>query len=281
MRQRKRSKESPTTPEGVGALDDSQHIILMPNGHSTLVSGLERLFGHSPEGVVARDHTDRLLYTNPAFSELVGLDAEESLGQVDPFPWSIEGGSAACEERSRFLESEQARKLGIGLFAWSVRHASGEHRPVWLSHRKLISKGGAKLGDVFIYIDRAPTWSGRDSGVATRLEELEASVQRIALAIEQLGVPVGMRPAVRPLGPGAEFDTLSPREGEVLERLLDGHRVSYIARMLHISPHTVRNHLQSVFRKLGVGSQAELIEKLRAVGEPASDKHALGAEQQH
>ncbi len=281
MRQRKRAKDSQATPKGVGALDDAQHVILMPNGRATLVSRLDRLFGHSPEGVVARDSADRLLYTNPAFSEMVGLDAEESLGQLDPFPWSIEGASAACEERSQFLESEQARKLGIGLFAWSVRHASGEYRPVWLSYRKIVSKGGANLGDVFIHIDRAPTWSGRENGVAGRIEELEASVQKIALAIEQLGVPFGMRPAVRPLGSGAEFDTLSPREGEVLERLLEGHRVSYIARMLHISPHTVRNHLQSVFRKLGVGSQAELIEKLRAVGEPASDEHALGAEQQH
>ncbi len=267
MRQKKRAKDSRATPEGVVALDDAQHIIHMPNGRSTLVSALERLFGPSSEGVVARDSDDRLLYTNPAFSELVGLDAEASLGQLDPFPWSIEGGSAACEERSQFLESEQARKLGIGLFAWSVRHASGEYRPVWLSRRKLVSKGGAPLGDVFIHIDRAPTWSGRENGVATRLEELEASVQRIALAIEQLGVPGGMRPAVRPLGPRAEFSTLSPREGEVLQPLLEGHRVPYIARMLYISPHTVRNHLQSVFRKLGVASQAELIEKLLAAGE--------------
>ncbi len=239
----------------------------MPNGGSTLVSGLERLFGSSPEGVVARDSADRLLYTNPAFSELVGFNAEESLGQLDRFPWSIEGGSAACEERSQFLESEKAHKLGIGLFAWSVRHASGEYRPVWLSRRKIVSKGGATLGDVFIHIDRAPTWSGREHGVAARMEELEASVQRIALAIEQLGVPVGMRPAVRPMGPRAEFSTLSPREGEVLQPLLEGHRVPYIARMLYISPHTVRNHLQSVFRKLGVASQAELIEKLLAAGE--------------
>ncbi len=247
----------------------------MPNGRSTLVSALERLFGPSSEAVVARDSDERLLYTNPAFSELVGLDAEASLGQLDPFPWSIEGGSAACEERSQFLESEQARKLGIGLFAWSVRHASGEYRPVWLSRRKLVSKGGATLGDVFIHIDRAPTWSGRENGVAGRIEELEASIQRIALAIEQLGVPVGMRPAVRPLGPRAEFSTLSPREGEVLQPLLEGHRVPYIARMLYISPHTVRNHLQSVFRKLGVASQAELIEKLLAgeteVPEPSAD----------
>ncbi|TDJ01089.1 MAG: PAS and helix-turn-helix domain-containing protein [Deltaproteobacteria bacterium] len=275
MRQKKRAKDSRATPEGVVALDDAQHIIHMPNGRSTLVSALERLFGPSSEAVVARDSDERLLYTNPAFSELVGLDAEASLGQLDPFPWSIEGGSAACEERSQFLESEQARKLGIGLFAWSVRHASGEYRPVWLSRRKLVSKGGATLGDVFIHIDRAPTWSGRENGVAGRIEELEASIQRIALAIEQLGVPVGMRPAVRPLGPRAEFSTLSPREGEVLQPLLEGHRVPYIARMLYISPHTVRNHLQSVFRKLGVASQAELIEKLLAgeteVPEPSAD----------
>ena len=253
----------------------------MPNGRSSLASGLDRLFGHSPEGVVARDRAGRLLYTNPAFSEIVGFDAEAWVGQIDPFPWWIEAGSAACEERFQFLESEQARDLGVGLFAWNVRHASGEYRPVWLSRRKIVGKGGASLGDVLVYVDRAPNWTGRENGVATRIEELEASLQRIALALEQLGVPVGVRPAVRPLGPGAEFGTLSPREGEVLERLLEGHRVPHIARMLHISPHTVRNHLQSVFRKLGVGSQSELIEKLRSVGEPRSAEHAPGPQQRH
>jgi DNA-binding NarL/FixJ family response regulator len=56
---------------------------------------------------------------------------------------------------------------------------------------------------------------------------------------------------------------LSPRELDVLTRLLAGRRVPAIARVLFISQSTVRNHLSSVFRKLGVESQQELIDLLR------------------
>lgn len=60
------------------------------------------------------------------------------------------------------------------------------------------------------------------------------------------------------------LELVSKREREVLERLVSGDRVPVIARKLQISPHTVRNHLKSMYRKLGVGSQSELIERVRA-----------------
>ena len=60
-----------------------------------------------------------------------------------------------------------------------------------------------------------------------------------------------------------ELGRLSPRETEVLDRLLEGHRVTSIADQLEVSEHTVRNHLKSMFRKLGVHSQAELVGLVR------------------
>lgn len=56
---------------------------------------------------------------------------------------------------------------------------------------------------------------------------------------------------------------LSKREREVLRLLMDSHRVPAIAEMLFISQHTVRNHLKAMFRKLGVSSQSELIDRVR------------------
>lgn len=52
---------------------------------------------------------------------------------------------------------------------------------------------------------------------------------------------------------------LTPREQEILQHLYAHHRVSAIAQMLYISPHTVRNHLKSIYRKLRVKSQVELM----------------------
>ncbi|MGE0680165.1 MAG: helix-turn-helix transcriptional regulator [Candidatus Binatia bacterium] len=57
---------------------------------------------------------------------------------------------------------------------------------------------------------------------------------------------------------------LPPRVSEVVRCLLAGYRVPTIARLLGVSPHTVRNHLKLAFRRLGVRSQQELIERLRS-----------------
>lgn len=69
---------------------------------------------------------------------------------------------------------------------------------------------------------------------------------------------------------------LTRRERELVGLLLEGYRVSTIAETLYISPHTVRRHLKSIFLKLEVNSQAELLEKLkpprRAGGVPPRTK---------
>jgi DNA-binding CsgD family transcriptional regulator len=51
---------------------------------------------------------------------------------------------------------------------------------------------------------------------------------------------------------------LGDREAPVVRLLLTGHRVPSIAALLYLSPSTVRNHLSTAYRKLGVNSQQEL-----------------------
>ena len=57
---------------------------------------------------------------------------------------------------------------------------------------------------------------------------------------------------------------LTIRELEIVNRLRRGDRVPSIARALFVSQSTVRNHLSSVFAKLGVSSQQGLVDVLRA-----------------
>ncbi|HEU4430617.1 MAG TPA: LuxR C-terminal-related transcriptional regulator [Myxococcota bacterium] len=61
------------------------------------------------------------------------------------------------------------------------------------------------------------------------------------------------------------FAKLTPREWEIARRIALGDRVLLLAELLHISPNTVRNHLKSIFRKVGVHSQTQLVKTVRAL----------------
>lgn len=52
------------------------------------------------------------------------------------------------------------------------------------------------------------------------------------------------------------------RERDVCLEVLSGRPTADIARHLFISPHTVHDHLKSIFGKVGVGSRGELVAKL-------------------
>lgn len=54
-------------------------------------------------------------------------------------------------------------------------------------------------------------------------------------------------------------ELLSDRESEVTRLLLKGLAPKVVGRMLAIAPGTVRNHIKSIYAKLGVRSQAELL----------------------
>jgi two-component system response regulator FixJ len=76
----------------------------------------------------------------------------------------------------------------------------------------------------------------------------------------------GHEPAQSPL-----IQKLSARERDIVKQLSAGQRVAEIASSLEISPNTVRNHLKSIFRKLGVSSQVELLARLSGLTESGED----------
>jgi DNA-binding NarL/FixJ family response regulator len=69
-----------------------------------------------------------------------------------------------------------------------------------------------------------------------------------------------------PRPPDTPFQTLTPREREVLGLIAAGLGNSAIAARLGVSPNTVANHISSVFAKLRVASRAEAIVKARDAG---------------
>ena len=102
----------------------------------------------------------------------------------------------------------------------------------------------------------------REAGV----DEIVAAVEAVSagllalpadLAIELLGAA-----APEPAGAAAASTAgavLTPREREVLALLAQGLANKAIAPRLHISEHTVKAHVASIFEKLGAGTRAEAV----------------------
>ncbi|MCU1657393.1 MAG: Response regulator containing a CheY-like receiver domain and an DNA-binding domain [Pseudonocardiales bacterium] len=101
------------------------------------------------------------------------------------------------------------------------------------------------------------TGGGHDSG------ELSAILLRLGRGAEVAQLARGVfRGVSERRVPG--LSRLTTRELEIVNRLLEGDRAPAIARSLFLSQSTVRNHLASVFAKLGVNSQQELLDVFRA-----------------
>jgi len=64
---------------------------------------------------------------------------------------------------------------------------------------------------------------------------------------------------------------LTPREHEIIELVAEGKRNAEVARLLWISPGTVRKHLENAYEKLGVHTRTGAVAALRpGVATPAS-----------
>jgi len=83
-----------------------------------------------------------------------------------------------------------------------------------------------------------------------------ASAPQVALVISSV-------PPARKLDQFALASGVTPRELQVIERVLAGHSTKAIAAQLGISPYTVQAHLTSIFAKTGHRSRRELITQLR------------------
>jgi PAS domain S-box-containing protein len=123
----------------------------------------------------------------------------------------------------------------------------------------LFATGDDRLGEPIGFVLTEAT---KGTSTRGRIAQLEQHLARIASEAQAAGL------TARSMNPEDEraptdLSLLTPRQRDIVNRLLDGARVPSIAASLFISTSTVRNHLSGVYRTLGVHSQAALIELLR------------------
>jgi len=91
-------------------------------------------------------------------------------------------------------------------------------------------------------------------------EELGAAVAAVAQGLTVLPKTLAERLLDEPATPVEELsDPLTARESQVLGLLGGGLSNKMIARELHISEHTVKFHISSLYSKLGVSNRAEAV----------------------
>jgi DNA-binding CsgD family transcriptional regulator len=104
-----------------------------------------------------------------------------------------------------------------------------------------------------------------------RVAAIEAAVGRFVDDVAWAGVET-TRLSAKAVGSLSSGELLTPREREILELLSTGLRAPSIATRLYLSPSTVRNHLSTAFKKMGVTSQAEFFELVAAADAAAAKR---------
>ena len=70
----------------------------------------------------------------------------------------------------------------------------------------------------------------------------------------------------RPSSPAEPFPELTAREREVLDLIAQSHNNAKIAKLLYVSPKTVRNHISNIFTKLQIADRTQAILRAREAG---------------
>lgn len=116
------------------------------------------------------------------------------------------------------------------------------------------------------YVDSAVAYRALAEGAAGFLSK-EASAQAVCEAIVAAHrgetvmspeVQSGIAEEIR-LRAAPERLSLSARENEVLVMIADGLSAPDIGKRLHLSPATIKGHLQSLYEKLGVSERAAAV----------------------
>lgn len=111
-------------------------------------------------------------------------------------------------------------------------------------------------------------------------EELIDSIRALDRGILQIDPAVsGKLFHTKGSDPGAEefskkLSTLTLRECEVLQHLVDAKKIVSIAADLEIAEQTVRNHISNIYFKLGIHDKLEIIRYIQQIRRFLADRHS-------
>ena len=199
--------------------------------------------------VTIHDRTGRLTAMAPEFALYFGVDVDGLRSLYPPFPWWAAEGREQFQDAFEWAISESARSFEGIEFVIKQRNADGSETPFR------------------VYFEKLP-----DSTTAFFMKPDDHSAhEELIRKAQELGrIAVHLKSGLPPAEIDGRLSSLSTREKAVFDMLVNGDGADRIARELHISVHTARNHRKAVFSKLDVRSHVELIAKLGNRGDAES-----------
>lgn len=196
---------------------------------------LDRLLTNTADGVCAVTSDGKITLWNRAAEKILGYPAREVIGKpcCEVFAGQDSAGNRLCHHGCQVMTLVRDGEL-IQHFDMATRTKAG--KPVWLNVSIVVVPGTRRDLSTTVHLFRDVTAS----------HEIESLV-RDRLNQARPGPANGA-------GLAAE---LTRREIEILRLMTGGANTKTMAERLHISPATVRNHVQNIFGKLGVHSRLE------------------------
>ena len=197
---------------------------------------LEPVLSGAGDGACAVAGDGRIVLWNRAAEKILGYTSRETVGRpcCDVFVGQDESGNRLCYQGCHVMKLVD---LGETIQSFDMKTRSKAGRPVWLNVSILRVTDAGPGGPVTVHLFR----------------DVTATKELLALVHERLTATAEREAGVD------HAAALSRRELEVLRLLALGLRTRAVAERLHVSPATVRNHVQNLFAKLDVHSRLEAV----------------------
>jgi PAS domain S-box-containing protein len=195
--------------------------------------GLDAALERAADGAFVIGPDGRIVLWNRAAERMLGYAAREVIGRpcCDLFVGYDDHGNRLCY---RGCHVSTLVKMGDPVQSFDMKTRSKTGRPIWINVSTLVVPGGGAGGPLTVHLFRDTT----------------ATKELLTLVHDHLSAPAA---------PSTPNGALTRREIEILDLVATGVRTRVIAERLHVSPATVRNHVQNILGKLGAHSRLEAV----------------------
>ena len=194
---------------------------------------LDEALARAGDGAFVIGSDGRIVLWNRAAERILGYTAREAIGRpcCEVFVGRDDSGNRLCYQGCHVMTLV---KMGEPIQSFDMQTRTKAGRPVWLAISILATSNG----------------HGGQALTTHLFRDVTATMELLALVRERVSGPP----------PASEAGTtLTRRELEVLRLLASGANTKVASQRLHVSPATIRNHVQNIFGKLAVHSRLEAV----------------------